>query len=115
MKREREEQMDPIPYIEDSFLSKIFVKYRTLPLLDFFLFFFIGIPHIQGSFPQPTHTTMGGLFAFGIDSSMGLIATFFHSKGNRITFSQSIGALLPSVVLSKRAERTFGTSVGQAV
>ncbi|KAJ0977066.1 hypothetical protein J5N97_012540 [Dioscorea zingiberensis] len=24
--------MDPIPYIEDSFLSKIFVKYRTLPL-----------------------------------------------------------------------------------
>lgn len=40
--------MDPIPYIEHSFLSidrKIFVKYRTLPLI-------LGIPHIQGSLPQ---------------------------------------------------------------
>lgn len=43
--------MDPIPYIEHSFLSidrKIFVKYRTLP-------FFLGIPHIQGSLPQAPH------------------------------------------------------------
>lgn len=56
--------MDPIPYIEHSFLSidrKIFVKYRTLP------FFFLGIPHIKGSFPQAPHPIRlvgGGLFAF---------------------------------------------------
>lgn len=43
LKKMREkEQMDPIPYIEHSFLSidrKIFVKYRTLP---FFLEFLIS-------------------------------------------------------------------------
>ena len=57
--------MDPIPYIEHSFLSidrKIFVKYRTLPLFHFSI---IGIPHIQGSFPQTPHPyDYGGLFAF---------------------------------------------------
>lgn len=69
--------MDPIPYIEHSFLSidrKIFVKYRTLPL---FYFSIIGIPHIQGSFPKTPHPYYyGGLFAFWIDSSRGFIATF---------------------------------------
>lgn len=51
LKKWREkEQMDPIPYIEHSFLSidrKIFVT-------DFALFF-LGIPHIQGSLPQAPH------------------------------------------------------------
>jgi len=64
--------MDPIPYIEHSFLSidrKIFVTDFA-----FVLFFFIGIPHIQGSFPQTPHPY--DYVAFFIDSRLGWIATF---------------------------------------
>ena len=40
--------MDPIPYIEQKFLS---IDRRQIP--DFA--FFLGIPHIQGSLPQAPH------------------------------------------------------------
>jgi len=88
MKREREEQMDPIPYIEDSFLSKIFVKYRTLPLLDFFLFFFYRNSSYPRQLPTntPPHTTMGVPFESKV---VGASLLLFHSKGNQPLVNRS--------------------------
>ena len=51
MKREREEQMDPIPYIEDSFLSKIFVKCLC------YVRFFSIIYYRNSSYPRQLPTT----------------------------------------------------------
>ena len=68
--------MDPIPYIEHSFLSidrKIFVKYRTLP------FFFFRNSSYQRQLPTstPPHTTSwGGAVRLLNQSSRGFIATF---------------------------------------
>ena len=68
--------MDPIPYIEHSFLSidrKIFVKYRTKP-------FFRNYSYPKQLFTStPPHTTSwGGCSPFESNkvSSRGFIATF---------------------------------------
>jgi hypothetical protein len=117
------EQMDPIPYIEHSFLSidrKILVKYRTLPFFK------------NSSYPRqlitstpPYTTSWGGCSPFESNkvSSRGFIATFILKESEGCL--KQIRALLPSLrphhnnssanpFLSHRAERTFGTSVGRA-
>nr|YP_010235085.1 hypothetical protein LWA87_mgp02 [Coriandrum sativum]QTC08325.1 hypothetical protein [Coriandrum sativum] len=78
--------MDPIPYIERSFLSidrKIFVKYRTFPFFN------------NSSYPRqlitstPPHTTSwGGCSPFESNkvSSRGFIATFILKESEEPTF-----------------------------
>lgn len=80
--------MDPIPYIEHSFLSidrKIFVKYRTLP-------FFRNYSYPKQLFTStPPHTTSwGGCSPFESNkvSSRGFIATFILKESEEPTFSQ---------------------------
>lgn len=90
--------MDPIPYIEHSFLSidrKIFVKYRTLP-------FFRNYSYPKQLFTStPPHTTSwGGCSPFesnkvssrGVQpldcKERGFIATFILKESEEPTFSQ---------------------------
>lgn len=80
--------MNPIPYIEHSFLSidrKIFVKYRFLS----FSFFFRISKAAYHKHPTPYDYKEGGLFAFWIKQSRrGFIATFILKETEEPTFSQ---------------------------
>lgn len=71
-------------------------------------YFFLGIPHIQGSSPQTPHPY--DYAPFWIDSRLGFIATFILK-----TIVNRQASFSSKHIHFHRAPRTFGTSGGQAV